>query len=95
MSVVEPTVPADVAMTTVPPDTVKLFPLASFNSTVTVDVETPFAPMVNGVAAIVELVPDAVPGTKATAADFVALAALIVNDSVALPVVDDDVNVAV
>ena len=63
MSVTEPKVPRVLARTTVPPEVVRLFPLASFNCTVIVEVLVPFAVIDEAEADIVDCESEADPAT--------------------------------
>lgn len=69
--VTAPSVPAVVAMMTVPPLTVKATPVASFRLTVTTDVAVPLARILVGLAVIVEFVVLATGAVKTTEAVFV------------------------
>ena len=68
MSVVLETVPAEVAMTTVPPLTVRLLLLVSLSWTVMVEVDAPSAVIVVGSAAMSEVLGLAVPVPNVTVA---------------------------
>jgi hypothetical protein len=67
LSVTAPSVPASVTSATVSPPAVRLLPFASFNCTVTVDVDVPSATMLAGDAVIVDVAADAAPGVMLNA----------------------------
>ena len=95
LSVIDPSVPEVVDSATVAPPLVRLFPLTSFNWTVTVEVEVPLAVMLEGDAVIVDVVTDAGPGVKATVAVSVIAVPPKVPLTVAVPAVVLEVSVAV
>lgn len=71
------------------------FPFESKSVTVIVDVLTPFAVILRGDAAIVDLFSDAGPATKFTVVVAVAFTPPTEKESVLVPVVIEDVSVAV
>jgi hypothetical protein len=88
-------VPKLVATTTVAPPVVRLFPVVSFNCTVTVDVATLFACTDNGETVTWEVDTTGEPGIKCTIAVSVIPTPFNVPEIWASPTVFDDVNVAV
>jgi len=88
-------VPDVLAIVTVAPPLVRLFPAASFNWTVMVDVATPLASMDVGDAVMVEVVASAGPGTNVTTALSVIAMPPIVPVIVAMPGVAAAVRTAV
>jgi len=95
LSVTEPSVPEVVASVTVAPPVVRLFPFASFNRTVMVDVLVPFAVIDVGEAVIVDVAVDAVPTVNVTVASSVIALPFNVPVIVAVPATVDEVKVAV
>jgi hypothetical protein len=94
LSVTEESVPNVVLSVTVAPPEVKLFPLASFNWTVMVDVLVPLAVIDEGEAVMVDVVALAVPATNATVSLSVMVTPLTVPVRVDVPAVVEEVNVA-
>ena len=71
LSVTALKVPRVVDNVIVPPVETRLFPLASFNCTVTVEVVTPSAMMLEGDAVISDVATDAAPGVILKELEFV------------------------
>ena len=95
MSVTAESDPSDVFNVTVAPPVVRLFPLISLACTVIVVVLIPFAAMEASSDVIVEVVAEAGPGTKVTTSLSVIATPPSVPVIVAVPVVVEDVKVAV
>jgi hypothetical protein len=95
LSVTEESVPSVLLNVTVAPPEVKLFPLASFNCTVMVEVLVPFAVIEVGEAVMVEVVALAVPGTNVTVSLSVIVTPPTVPVMVDVPAVVEEVKVAV
>jgi hypothetical protein len=95
LSVTLPSDPAVVPSATVPPLATRLFPNASFNRVVIVDVLVPFAVIDVGEATIVDCARLAAPGIKATDAVEVIALPFNVPEIVAPPTLVGDVNTAV
>ena len=87
--------PSDVLSATVPPLLVRLLPFASLSCTVIVVVLVPLAVMEEAAAVIVEVTVEAGPGTKFTVSLSVIGLPFSVPVMVAVPVVVEDVSVAV
>jgi hypothetical protein len=87
--------PSVLLKTIVAPPAVKLFPFASFNCTVIVEVLVPFAVMDEGEAEINEVVALPAPGTKLTVSLSVIVSPPTVPVIVDVPVVVEEVSVAV
>jgi hypothetical protein len=87
--------PSVLFKTIVAPPAVKLFPFASFNCTVIVEVLVPFAVMDEGEDEIKEVAPLADPGTKLTVSLSVIVTPPTVPVIVEVPVVVEEVRVAV
>ena len=98
LSVTEESAPPVVESATVSPPAARFVPAASFSRTVIVEVAIPFAWIEVGLALIVEVAPDAGPGTiapKVTVAVPPIAAAFRVPLTVPLPGLDGAVSVAV
>jgi hypothetical protein len=95
LSVTEERVPSVLLSVTDAPPEVKLFPLASFNWTVMVEVFVPFAVIDVGEAVMVEVNALAVPATNATVSLSVMVTPPTVPVMVDVPAVVEEVKVAV